>query len=79
MKLLRYRQPSLRRIVGYTGAKRRFKRSLGISQVQAWTRPSRVKQRIKYRAGWYSPTMRVARNTAKGKLPSFLGLFSKKR
>ncbi|MFI5270990.1 MAG: hypothetical protein ACHQT9_03020 [Candidatus Saccharimonadales bacterium] len=53
MKLIRYRQPSFRRIVGYTGAKRRLKRSLGISQVQAWTRPSRVKQRAKYRAGWY--------------------------
>ena len=79
MKLIRYRQPSLRRIVRYTGAKRRLKRSLGISQVQAWTRPSRVKQRIKYQAGYYSPPMRIVRNTAKGKFPSFLGLFSKKR
>ena len=79
MKLIRYRQPSLRKIVGYTSVKRNFKRSVGISQVQAWTRPSRVKQRIKYNVGWYSPTMRVARNTAKGKFPSFLGLFSKKR
>jgi restriction system protein len=79
MKLIRYRQPSMRRILGYTTAKRRFKRSLGISQVQGWTRPTRIKQRIKYRAGWYSPSMRVARNTAKGKFPSLLGLFSKKR
>ena len=79
MNLIRYRQPSVRRLLGYTGAKRRLKRQLGISQVQAWTRPSRVKQRIKYRAGWYSPQMRVARNTAKGKFPSFLGLFSRKR
>jgi hypothetical protein len=79
MKLIRYRQPSLRRIVGYTGAKRRLKRSLGISQVQAWTRPSRLKQRAKYQIGWYSPSMRVVRNTSKGKFPSFLGLFSKKR
>jgi hypothetical protein len=79
MKLIRYRKPSMRTLLGVTKAKRRLKRQLGISQVQAWTRPSRVKQRIKYRAGWYSPQMRVARNTAKGKFPSFLGLFSRKR
>jgi len=79
MKLIRYRKPSVKTLLGYTRAKRQLKRQLGISQVQAWTRPSRVKQRIKYRAGWYSPQMRVARNTAKGKFPSFLGLFSRKR
>jgi hypothetical protein len=79
MKLIRYRKPSLNRMLGITTEKRRIKRSLGISQVQAWTRPSRLKQRAKYRAGWYSPQMRVARNTAKGKFPSFLGLFGKKR
>ncbi|MFI5240787.1 MAG: hypothetical protein ACHQUB_03725 [Candidatus Saccharimonadia bacterium] len=56
-----------------------MKRQLGISQMQAWTKPSRVKQRLKYRAGLYSPQMRVIRNTAKGKFPSFLGLFSRKK
>ena len=79
MKLIRYRKPSINTILGITKAKRHLKRQLGISQVQAWTRPSRVKQRIKYRAGWYSPQMRVARNTTKGKFPSFLGLFSRKK
>ena len=79
MKLIRYRKPSIRTIVGYTKAKRKFKRSLGVSQVQAWTKPSRVKQRVKYKLGLYSPTVRVIRNTSKGKFPSFLGLFSKKR
>ena len=79
MKLIRYRKPSLNRVLGITTEKRRIKRSLGISQVQACTRPSRLKQRAKYRAGWNSPQMRVARNTAKGKFPSFLGLFGKKR
>ena len=79
MKLLRYRKPSLNRMLGITAEKRRIKRSLGISQVQAWTRPSRLKQRAKYQVGWYSPTMRVVRNTSKGKFPSFLGMFSKKR
>ena len=79
MKLLRYRKPSMNRILGITTVKRRIKRQLGISQVQGWTRPTRIKQRIKYRAGWYSPQMRVVRNTSKGKFPSFLGLFGKKR
>jgi len=78
MKLFRYRKPSIKSIIGYTGAKRRLKRSLGISQVQAWTKPSRVKQRVKYRLGLYSPIARIVRNTAKGKFPSFLGIFKNK-
>jgi len=55
------------------------KRSLGISQVQGWTRPSRLKQRAKYRVGLYSPAVRVARQTSKGKVPTLLGPFSRKR
>ena len=78
MKLLRYRRPSLRNLSGYTQVKRRAKRQLGISQVQAWTKPSRVKQRAKQHVGYCSPTVRVVRNTAKGRFPSFLGLFRKK-
>jgi hypothetical protein len=78
MKLFRYRKPSFKTLIGYTSAKRRLKRSLGISQVQAWTKPSRVKQRIKYRLGLYSPVARVVRNTTKGKFPSFLGIFKNK-
>jgi hypothetical protein len=31
----------------------------------------RVKQRAKQHVGYYSPTMRVVRNTAKGRFPSF--------
>lgn len=46
---------------------------------QAWTKPSRIKQRAKYRVGYYPPAMRVIRQTSRGKLPSLLGLFSKKR
>lgn len=78
MKLFRYRKPSINTILGITQEKRRIKRALGISQVQAWTRPSRLRQRAKYRLGLYSPAARVIRNTAKGKFPSFLGLFNKK-
>jgi hypothetical protein len=78
MKLFRYRKPSINTLLGITKEKRRIKRALGISQVQAWTRPSRVKQRMKYRLGLYSPVARVIRNTAKGKVPTFLGLFNNK-
>jgi hypothetical protein len=79
MKLFRYRRPSVNQLLGVTAAKRRVKRELGVSQVQAWTRPSRVKQRLKQRAGLYSPAMTIIRQTAKGKLPSLLGLFGRKR
>ena len=78
MKVLRCRRPSLRKLTGDTRVKRQAKRELGISQVQAWTRPSRVKQRAKQSAGYYSPTPRLIRNTAKGRFPSFLGLLAKK-
>jgi len=78
MKLFRYRKPSIKTLVGYTSAKRRLKRSIGISQVQAWTKPSRVKQRVKYRLGLYSPVARVIRNASKGKFPSLLSIFRNK-
>ncbi len=74
MKLFRYRRPSVSTVLGLTAAKRRLKRSLGVSQVQARTRPSRVKQRLRYRLGLYSPTARVIRQTAKGRFPTPFGL-----
>ena len=79
MKLFRYRRPSVNTLLGVTRAKRQLKRELGISQVQAWTKPSRVKQRIKYSVGLYTPEMRVIRQTSQGKIPSFLGLFTKRK
>lgn len=79
MKLIRYRQPSLNTLLGITQEKRRIKKELDISQVQAWTKPSRVRQRAKYHMGYYSPPLRTIRNTSKGKFPSFLGIFSKHR
>ena len=79
MKLFRYRKPSLNTLLGVTAAKRRVKRELGISQVEAWTKPSRVKQRVKQQIGLYSPVARVVRQTAKGNLPSLLGMFGRKR
>jgi len=79
VKRFRYRKPSLRTVLGLTKVKRTVKRSLGVSQVQGWTRPSRVKQRVKYRAGLYSPVARVVRQTARGRVPTLLGLFSRTR
>jgi len=79
MKLIRYRRPSLNTVLGITREKRRIKRELGISQAQAWTKPSRVKQRAKYQMGYYTPAMRVIRQTSQGKFPSILGLFTKRK
>jgi len=74
-----YRRPSLKTALGVIRVKRQMKRSVGISQVEGWTKPSRVKQKLKYRAGLYLPAVRVIRQTAKGKLPTLFGLFDKKR
>ena len=79
MKLFRYRKPSLRQLTGYTTLKRRFRRSIGISQIEGFTKPSRIKQRLKQKVGIYSPTMTVIRQTSKGKFPSFLGMFSRRK
>jgi len=75
VKLFRYRKPSMNQLLGITAAKRRVKRELGISQVEAWTKPSRIKQRAKQEVGLYSPEMTVIRQTGKGRFPSFFGLF----
>jgi hypothetical protein len=79
MKLFRYRRPRIKQLTGYTSAKRRVKRSLGISQVEAWTKPSRIKQRAKAKAGLSSPAARVIRQTSRGAFPTLLGLFGRKR
>jgi hypothetical protein len=73
-KLFRYRRPSVSTVLGLTAARRRVRRALGISQVEAWTRPSRVKQRLRYKMGLYSPAARVIRQTAQGNIPTPLGL-----
>jgi hypothetical protein len=73
VKLFRYRKPSLRTLVGVTAVKRSVKRSLGISQVEGLVEPSRIKQKIKYRAGLYTPVARVIRQTSKGKFRTPFG------
>jgi hypothetical protein len=78
VKLFRYRRPSLNNILGITAAKRRIRRGLGISQVEAYTKPSRVKQNVKREAGLYSPEVRVVRQTARGRFPRLFGLGRRK-
>ena len=51
MRIFRYCKPSLSTLLGATAAKRSVRRSLGISQVQGFIEPSRLKQKIKSRAG----------------------------
>lgn len=79
MKFFRYRRPSMNQLLGVAAAKRRVKRELGISQVQAWTKPSRVRQRLMQKVGLYSSEARAIRQTSKGNFPTVLGLFRKKR
>ncbi|MDO8512422.1 MAG: hypothetical protein Q7S57_04060 [bacterium] len=78
MKLFRYRKPSLKTLVGITAVKRRIRKATGISTFERYTKPSRVKQRIKQKVGIYSPPMTIIRQTSKGIIPSILGLFKNK-
>lgn len=75
MKLFRYRKPSIRTLSGYSRITRRGRRAMGISQVEGAIKPSRVKQKVKYRAGLYSKPARAVRQSSRGKLPSLFGLF----
>ncbi|KKP87234.1 MAG: hypothetical protein UR89_C0004G0023 [Candidatus Roizmanbacteria bacterium GW2011_GWA2_35_8] len=78
MKLFRYRKPSINNVLGITKIKRTFRKASGLSTIEQFTKPSRIKQLIKQKVGIYSPTMTVVRQTSKGKLPTFFGIFGKK-
>jgi hypothetical protein len=75
MKLFRYRKPSLRTLTGYTRVSRKARRAAGISQIEGYTKPSRIKQKVKYRAGLYGKPARIVRQASRGRFPSFFGLF----
>ena len=77
MKLFRYRKPSINRLLGITRAKRNFRKAVGISTIERYTKPSRIKQHFKQKLGLYSPIARAIRQTSKGNFPTFLGLFKK--
>lgn len=78
MKLFRYRKPSINTLLGITRVKREIRRKTGISTFERYTKPSRIKQRVKQKLGIYSPTVTPIRQTAKWNFPTFLGLFKKK-
>lgn len=63
MKLFRYRRPSLKTILGLTAAKKRIKKSLGIT---AALKPIRAfgnqKRRLKRAVGFESAPARIVRN-----------------
>lgn len=79
MKLFRYRKLSLNNILGITKAKRAIRKATGLSTIDRFTNPSRIKQSVKQKVGIYSPTMTVVRQTSKGKFPSIFGIFGKKK
>ena len=65
-------------MLGVTKLKREVKKATGISTIQRYTDPNRIKQAIKQDVGIYgNPTITVIRQATKGKLPSIVGLFSK--
>jgi len=74
MRIFRYCKPSLSTLLRVAAAKQSIKRSLGISQVQGFSKRSRLNQKIKYRAGQYTPVARAIRQTAKGKFRTPFGL-----
>ena len=78
MKLFRYRKPSLKTLLGFTKINRAIRKASGLSTFQRYTKPSRIKQRIKQKVRIYSPPMTVIRQTSKWNIPSFFGLFKKK-
>lgn len=79
MKLFRYRKPSVKTLLGITRIERKIKKATGISTIERFTKPSRIKQTLKQKVGIYSPEMTIIRQTAKGKFPTLLGFSQKKR
>jgi len=70
MRLLRYRRPSVKTMLGVTKAKKRIKKQLGVNTVMAPFRaPGNMKRRVLRRAGYYSGPMKFMR---------FFGLFRRR-
>jgi|GEM_PF-1581192 len=75
MRIFLYCKPSLSAHLGVAAAKQSIKRSLSISQVQGFSKRSRHNQKIKHRAGLYTPVVRAIRQTAKGRFRTPFGLW----
>lgn len=62
MRLIRYRKPSVKTVLGVTKAKKRINRSLGITAVKRPFRaPRNMKRRMLRRSGYYSEPMKFLR------------------
>ncbi len=62
MRLLRYRRPSVKTMLGVTKAKKRINRAVGITAVKRPFRaPGNMKRRVLRRAGYYSEPMKFMR------------------
>ncbi len=62
MKLVRYRKPSMKTILGVTKAKRQAKKNLGIYKVTKITNaPKNTKRRMKRKVGYESEPMKFMR------------------
>ncbi len=59
---MRYRRTSLKTLLGFTKAKRRLKKDLGIYEVTKFTNaPKNARRRLKRRLGYGSEPMKFAR------------------
>lgn len=62
LRLIRYRRPSLKTVLGITKAKRRLKTATGYYTATRWTRaPRNFKRRALRRSGYYSAPMKLLR------------------
>ena len=62
MRLIRYRRPSLKTMLGVTKAKKRLKKDLGITAAMRPLRaPGNMKRRVLRKAGYYSGPMKFLR------------------
>ncbi len=62
MRLIRYRRPSVKTMLGVTKAKKRLKKDLGITAaMRPFRAPGNMKRRALRRAGYYSGPMKFFR------------------
>lgn len=74
MKIFRHRKPSAKTLLGITKAKKRVKKTLGITAAMKPVRaPGNIKRRALRKAGYYSGFMQILRHG----LPSLFGIKKK--
>lgn len=62
MRLIRYRRPSVKTMLGVTKAKKRMKKNLGITAaMKPFRAPGNFKRRVLRKTGYYSTPMKLLR------------------